>query len=124
MERDSLLAHGTSFLCKIDSLSAQTSMRRTYANGADQFLLHTTQNHLMTPLLLAIKSVKVSQKWHAVHVSAKETLQVAKVNLPYVFRYLANELFAMNIRMQLQLEKSLKFRLGVDTMKVIFVIIL
>jgi DNA-directed RNA polymerase beta subunit len=33
-------------------------------------------------------------------------LQVVKAQLPYVFRYLANELYAMNIRMQLTLKDT------------------
>jgi DNA-directed RNA polymerase beta subunit len=33
-------------------------------------------------------------------------LQVVKTQLPYVFRYLANELFAMNIRMNLNMSST------------------
>jgi len=33
-------------------------------------------------------------------------LQVVSTQLPYVFRYLANELFAMNIRMNLNVSSS------------------
>ena len=114
MERDSLLAHGASF-CLNDRLMKCSdysegyvcckcgSILSTYLNRQ---ILRQSQNN---PILSTNQSEEqpnfaVSEK---VYCRSCETYQCRKVALPFVLRYLTNELAAMNIRLNFKLEDTL-----------------
>ena len=105
MERDSLLAHGTSFL-----------LQDRLFKCSDEHEAHVCKR---CGSILAPHETKASEDTTGDYKHATKTeircrsreckgkpLQVIRAKLPYVFRYLANELFAMNIRMQLNLESK------------------
>ena len=118
MERDSLLAHGTSFLlqdrlfkcsdeheahvCKrCGSILAPHATKPNEVGGGDEVGDDGDTN---------VSSDVTTSKINNMTCRSKECvgkpLQVVKTQLPYVFRYLANELFAMNIRMNLNISKT------------------
>ena len=106
MERDSLLAHGTSFL-----------LQDRLFKCSDEHEAHVCKR---CGSILAPHNTKSSDDAAAgdqKHESKSEItcrsrecqgkpLQVVKASLPYVFRYLANELLAMNIRMSLEVKSK------------------
>lgn len=93
MERDGLLAHGASFL-----------LRDRLAMASDMHILHVCSKcgSLLTP-------VCKSRGSRGTHIFCRECTKidgvstVEKIAMPYSFKYLANELAAMNIRTKLSL---------------------
>ena len=101
MERDSLLAHGASFLlqdrlmncsdihtgyiCKTcGSMLGPTNVKNTlHSNGEDEEVICRTE--FCTKL--------------RGETGGNSKSEIVRVSMPYVFRYLANELGAMNIKM-------------------------
>ena len=92
MERDSLLAHGTSFILN-DRLQ----------RCSDRHVAHvcrTCGSMLSTSAKITPNGMIVSCKF------CESSLGIEAVTLPYVFRYLTNELAAMNIRVTLDVKSS------------------
>ena len=115
MERDSLLAHGASF-CLNDRLMKCSdysegfvcckcgSILSTYVNR--QILKKTGQEINSQFKQDASKSggFAITEK---VFCRVCDTTECRKVALPFVLRYLTNELAAMNIRLEFKLEDNL-----------------
>lgn len=93
MERDSLLAHGASF-CLQDRLM----------NCSDYSIAHLcTRCRSILSTMADTSSLSSSRKQTAVTChSCKKNDMIDVVAIPYVFRYLASELMAMNIQMKLK----------------------
>lgn len=107
MERDALLSHGVAF-CLQDRLM----------NCSDSHTAHVCAKcgHLLTvyqqPLAQSSASGASSQHlataglrtpWRQTCMLCKSSEDVRTLDLPYVFRYLANELAGMGVRLSLRL---------------------
>ncbi|KAG8444046.1 hypothetical protein GDO86_009295 [Hymenochirus boettgeri] len=93
MERDALLAHGTSFL-----------LHDRLFNCSDRSVVHICVKcgSLLSPFLEKPPpswSSMRNRKYHCVLCNQTETIET--VSVPYVFRYFVAELAAMNIRLKL-----------------------
>ncbi|EXC31692.1 putative DNA-directed RNA polymerase I subunit RPA2 [Morus notabilis] len=119
MERDSMLAHGAAYLLH-DRLHTCSDYHIANVCSLCGSILTTTFLYQQKRVreIGGLPPIKSSRKatCHACHTSkGMET-----VAMPYVFRYLASELAAMNIKMTLQLKVkttlmcSSKFNLGFD----------
>ncbi|GAB5035597.1 dna-directed rna polymerase i complex subunit rpa2 [Nannochloropsis oceanica] len=108
MERDSLLSHGTSYL-----------LHDRLMNCSDRHLAHVCQKcgSLVGPTLTKSAVLSAAQAGPVTAVAAVASSQskaicrlcggqARAVALPYVFRYLANELTAMNIKLSLGLKEA------------------
>lgn len=108
MERDSLLSHGASFL-----------LHDRLMNCSDRHLAHVCGGcgSLLGPTLTKSTVVAAAQTGPLTAVGAVASAQARitcrlcgegarAVALPYVFRYLVNELAAMNIRLTLELKEA------------------
>ena len=108
MERDSLLAHGTSFLLQDRLFKCSDEHEAHVCKRCGSILAPHAMN-----INDEIGTTGVDQKHESrssMTCRSREcrgkSLQVVKANLPYVFRYLANELYAMNIKMHLTVESK------------------
>ena len=90
MERDALLAHGTSF-CLNDRLFKSSD----YSQG---FICKSCGEFL--------GAIEIKEGEGTRRICRSCNGQVEKVELPYVLRYLTNELAAMNIKMNFELQKK------------------
>ncbi|KNC72395.1 hypothetical protein SARC_15045 [Sphaeroforma arctica JP610] len=93
MERDSLLAHGTSFL-----------LHDRLQNCSDLSYCHVCKlcGSILSPV---VEHGDKSDQHKTVSCRTCETTKgVETVALPYVFRYLVSEMFAMNMRLTLEVE--------------------
>ena len=108
MERDSLLSHGTSFL-----------LHDRLMNCSDRHLAHVCQScgSLIGPALNKNSVLSAAQAGPVTAAAAVASSQsrakcrlcggsARLVALPYVFRYLANELAAMSIKLSLTLTEQ------------------
>ncbi len=108
MERDSLLSHGTSYL-----------LHDRLMNCSDRHLAHVCQQcgSLVGPTLTKSTVLSAAQTGPVTAAAAVASNQskvtcrlcggeARAVALPYVFRYLANELMAMNIKLSLGLKEA------------------
>lgn len=96
MERDSLLAHGASFIVQ---------ERLLHCSDEAKVLMCTQCGCVIGPMIFPPHSVVHAQS-HRVHCSVCGCgAEVDFVMLPYVFQYLTNELAAMNIKTQLQISE-------------------
>ena len=103
MERDSLLAHGASF-CLNDRLMRCSDYSEGYVCCKCGSILSTYLNRQIlkkTDVAARLKAAgssgfSVSEK---VFCRVCETYECRKVALPFVLRYLTNELAGMNIRL-------------------------
>lgn len=91
MERDGLLAHGAAFL-----------LRDRLAVASDLHILHVCE--LCGSLLSAVRDKSSNMRCVSCENEGKAG-RVRKVALPYSFKYLTNELAAMNIRTVLRLKE-------------------
>eukprot|EP00003_Mantamonas_plastica_P009714 TRINITY_DN1906_c0_g2_i4.p1 TRINITY_DN1906_c0_g2~~TRINITY_DN1906_c0_g2_i4.p1 ORF type:complete len:775 (+),score=210.16 TRINITY_DN1906_c0_g2_i4:20-2344(+) len=94
MERDSLLSHGVSFLLHD---------RLMNCSDAEMTFVCSHCGSVLSPVVrtaTAISQAKLSC------ISCKSSKGIRRVALPYVFRYLANELGAMNIRLTLKVAEK------------------
>ncbi|CAH1788832.1 unnamed protein product [Owenia fusiformis] len=99
MERDALIAHGTSFL-----------LQDRLLNCSDKTVGHvcTKCNSLLSPAIekvpdkLAAASFEAQRGWKCSVCDTKDTVET--VNIPYVFHYLVAELAAMNIKVKAEIE--------------------
>lgn len=95
MERDGLLAHGASFL-----------LRDRLAMASDMYILHVcdTCGSVLSPIVE--KSATRGEGTIYCRVCrGREDSRVERVAIPYSFKYLANELAAMNIRTVIKLKE-------------------
>lgn len=108
MERDSLLSHGTSYL-----------LHDRLMNCSDRHLAHVCQEcgSLVGPTMTKSTVLSAAQAGTMTAVAAVASSQAKvicracggkarTVALPYVFRYLTNELAAMNIKLRLGLREA------------------
>jgi|UPI00043EBA79 DNA-directed RNA polymerase I subunit RPA2 len=104
MERDSLLAHGCAFLLQDRLMNCSDKHIATVCTNCGSLLSNATQRATVETagqgdLAIAMKS---KTQWFCTVCQSGESCQA--VAMPYVFRYLANELAAMNIKMSLSLK--------------------
>ncbi|XP_048579318.1 DNA-directed RNA polymerase I subunit RPA2-like [Nematostella vectensis] len=100
MERDALLAHGTSFL-----------LQDRLFNCSNKTMGHvcTQCGSLLSPLLdkppveLAAAAAHSERRWYCKPCESSEHIEL--LAFPYVFRYLVAELAAMNIKTSLEIKK-------------------
>ena len=101
MERDSLLAHGASFLLH-DRLHASSDYHVASVCGRCGSILSTWSTSMAIPSGLGGPGASApAQETCLVCGTAKHVVHTA---LPYVFRYLACELAAMNIRVRVNMQ--------------------
>lgn len=101
MERDSLLAHGASFLLH-DRLHASSDYHVASVCGRCGSILSTWPTSMAIPSGLGGPGASApAQETCLVCGTAKHVVHTA---LPYVFRYLACELAAMNIRVRVNMQ--------------------
>jgi DNA-directed RNA polymerase I subunit RPA2 len=103
--RDSLLAHGTAFLLRDRLFNCSDKHVAWMCKQCGSVL--STVTHLETGLGTAGKSAAVASAEAVVHRKpfchvCERSDTVTSILLPYVFRYLANELAAMSIRLTLE----------------------
>ncbi|KXS19140.1 beta and beta-prime subunits of DNA dependent RNA-polymerase [Gonapodya prolifera JEL478] len=92
MERDSLLAHGTSFLLQ-DRLMNCSDYSQSY--------ICKTCGSILTPSPHPPSTMVTSRRERVTCGTCKSSKGIDTVAIPYVFRYLATELLAMNIKLTL-----------------------
>ena len=95
MERDSLLAHGASFLLQDRLMNCSDYTRASVCGRCGSILTFSE-----TPE----SSDTRSRRGRTICTLCEKGDQVETVALPYVFRYLAAELMAMNIRLTLEVK--------------------
>uniref|UniRef100_A0AAV1UUX8 DNA-directed RNA polymerase subunit beta n=1 Tax=Peronospora matthiolae TaxID=2874970 RepID=A0AAV1UUX8_9STRA len=103
MERDSMLAHGCAFLLQDRLMNCSDKHIATVCTNCGSLLSNATQRATVETagqgeIAIAMKS---KTQWYCIVCQTGESCQ--PVAMPYVFRYLANELAAMNIKMNLTL---------------------
>lgn len=107
MERDSLLAHGAAFLLN-DRLMRCSDYSEGYICTKCGSILSTYVNR---EILKRNNTMSVQNQSGSYAVNEKvlcrvcDTYECKKVCMPFVLRYLTNELAAMNIKLSFQLEK-------------------
>jgi DNA-directed RNA polymerase I subunit RPA2 len=112
MERDSLLAHGASF-CLNDRLMRCSDYSEGYVCSKCGSILSTYLNREILKKDSQMRDISNAQNESPFAVSEKvycracDTYECKKVALPFVLRYLTNELAAMNIRLDFRLEDPL-----------------
>lgn len=107
MERDSLLAHGAAFLLN-DRLMRCSDYSEGYVCSKCGSILSTYVNREIlnrnnTDQLTAGSNFAVSEQ---VFCRVCDTYDCKKVALPFVLRYLTNELAAMNIKLKFHVEPT------------------
>ena len=106
MERDSLLAHGAAF-CLNDRLLKCSDYSEGYACRKCGSIISC---YLNREILKNERNVTSGQQEYSVNEKVFcrvcNDYDCRKVQLPYVLRYLTNELAAMNIKLQFHLEPS------------------
>ena len=90
MERDSLLAHGVSFLLQDRLMNCSDYTQCSICKECGCIL---SPMHVST---LDQKTVEC--------ILCKKSTCIVKVAVPYVFRYLCTELVAMNVKLKLTVE--------------------
>ncbi|ORY01079.1 beta and beta-prime subunits of DNA dependent RNA-polymerase [Basidiobolus meristosporus CBS 931.73] len=93
MERDSLLAHGVSFLLQD---------RLMNCSDYSQTLVCKLCGSIVSPISTASTAASMRREHECRSCKTSEGLQLVAV--PFVFRYLATELMAMNIQMKLEVK--------------------
>ena len=111
MERDSLLAHGASF-CLNDRLMKCSDYSEGYVCRKCGSILSCFVNKEIRKSALAVNDAsalgnKAYQVNQAVYCKVCDGYDCRKVALPYVLRYMTNEMAAMGIRMQFELDSAL-----------------
>ncbi|GLD94016.1 hypothetical protein PINS_up002627 [Pythium insidiosum] len=104
MERDSLLAHGCAFLLQDRLMNCSDKHIATVCTTCGSLLSNATQRASVETagqgdVAIALKS---KTQWFCTVCQSGDGCHA--VAMPYVFRYLANELAAMNIKMSLGLK--------------------
>lgn len=104
MERDSILAHGCAFLLQDRLMNCSDKHIATVCTNCGSLLSNATQRasvEMAGQGEIAV-AMKAKTQWYCTVCQTGENCQA--VAMPYVFRYLANELAAMNIKMSLSLK--------------------
>ncbi|DAZ96894.1 TPA: hypothetical protein N0F65_008855 [Lagenidium giganteum] len=104
MERDSLLAHGCAFLLQDRLMNCSDKHIATVCTNCGSLLSNATQRASVETAgqgEIAIAMMAKTQ-WFCTVCQTGDSCQA--VAMPYVFRYLTNELAAMNIKMSLALK--------------------
>ena len=111
MERDSLLAHGASF-CLNDRLMKCSDYSEGYVCAKCGSILSCYVNKEIRKNSLTLENAGSSLGSGAYQVNEQVYCRVCdgydcrKIALPYVLRYLTNEMAAMNIRMKFDLDSD------------------
>ncbi|GIL75864.1 hypothetical protein Vretimale_5574 [Volvox reticuliferus] len=107
MERDSLLAHGAAYLLH-DRLHACSDYHVadvcTCCGSLLAPLMRPAANADVTSSLMLSGGMDVGGKTVCPQCSPNSSSTIERVALPYVFRYLATELAAMNIKLELDIK--------------------
>jgi DNA-directed RNA polymerase I subunit RPA2 len=105
MERDSLLAHGASF-CLNDRLMKCSDYSEGYVCKKCGSIISSYLNKeiLKNEIKITGDSKSDYQINSSVYCRVCDAYDCKKVSLPYVLRYMTNELSAMNIKMKFQLD--------------------
>jgi DNA-directed RNA polymerase I subunit RPA2 len=104
MERDSLLAHGVSF-CLQDRLMNCSDYSLAYVcKQCGSILSPISTPALSSSLAMTISGSTVSPRRRMTCRTCQHGKSIDVIALPYVFRYLATELLAMNIRLTLDIK--------------------
>ncbi|KAF0691980.1 Aste57867_16886 [Aphanomyces stellatus] len=104
MERDSLLAHGCSFLLHDRLMNCSDKHIATVCTGCGSLLSTWTQRASVSEAGQGDLAVALNAKKLWMCATCRSADGCEAVAMPYVFRYLANELAAMNIKMTLSLK--------------------
>jgi DNA-directed RNA polymerase I subunit RPA2 len=112
MERDSLLAHGAAF-CLNDRLMKCSDYSEGYVCKKCGSILSTYVNREIirrNNLTTGASETDTAKKVYAVNERVQcrvcDTYDCKKVALPFVLRYLTNELAGMNIRLNFHLDRK------------------
>ena len=95
MERDSLLAHGVSFILQ-DRLMNCSDYTQSY--------ICRLCGSILSPVMVRSQNTSSTSKSHVECVTCKTSKGIEVVAVPYVFRYLCTELVAMNVRLKLEVK--------------------
>jgi len=108
MERDSLLAHGASF-CLNDRLMKCSDYSEGYVcrNCGSIISCYVNKEVRKSEVVMENKEKSYSIN-QAVYCRVCEGYDCKKVALPYVLRYLTNELSALNIKMKFSLDPKVE----------------
>ena len=109
MERDSLLAHGASF-CLNDRLMKCSDYSEGYVCRKCGSIISSYLNKEIQKNETVISGVSNPSGYNinsAVYCRVCDAYDCKKVSLPYVLRYMTNELSAMNIKMKFNLDSEL-----------------
>ena len=109
MERDSLLAHGASF-CLNDRLMKCSDYSEGYVCKKCGSIISSYLNKEILKNETVITGVSNPSGYNinsAVYCRVCDAYDCKKVSLPYVLRYMTNELSAMNIKMKFNLDSEL-----------------
>ena len=113
MERDSLLSHGAAFLLQDRLLNCSDKHTAYACSRCGDLLLPTTErNTILSSGQSAAEAVhKAKLRLYCRNAKCRELVgeegsdeSVEPIILPYVYRYLVNELAAMNIKMTMELK--------------------
>jgi DNA-directed RNA polymerase I subunit RPA2 len=102
MERDSLLAHGAAF-CLNDRLLKCSDYSEGYVCNKCGSILSTYVNREIISRGLSSEQSKYAVR-EKVICRVCDSYDCKKIALPFVLRYLTNELAGMNIRLQFHLD--------------------
>lgn len=108
MERDSLLAHGAAF-CLNDRLLKCSDYSEGYVCKKCGSIISCYLNREILKNQNQILSAESQEKFSVnekVYCRVCDAYDCRKVSLPYVLRYMTNELAAMNIKMAFHLEET------------------
>ena len=110
MERDSLLAHGASF-CLNDRLMKCSDYSEGYVCKKCGSIISSYLNKEILKNEIKITGDKSAKSDYQINSSVYcrvcDAYDCKKVSLPYVLRYMTNELSAMNIKMNFSLDSEL-----------------
>lgn len=107
MERDALLSHGVSF-CLQDRLMNCSDTHLAHVCGRCGNLLTVYQQPVAQSSSIGVTSQHIASAglrtpWRQTCTFCKSSDDVRALDLPYVFRYLTNELAGMGVRLALRL---------------------
>ena len=109
MERDRLLAHGASF-CLNDRLMKCSDFSEGYVCNKCGSIISCYLNKEIRKNQHAVITDRLSSAYNvnqAVYCRVCDAYDCKKIALPYVLRYMTNELSAMNIKMKFSLDSEL-----------------
>ena len=99
MEKDSMIAHGAAFLLHDRMMNSSDRHIATVCEKCGSLL-----TSVAVPSSQAPKSI-FKQKTRMMCNACKSLTSIREIPLPYVTRYLANELAAMNIKLSFDVKK-------------------